>query len=128
MIILVHTHVFTADKWKLARVWSFGIFNSYRRKTGQVHPRGEILSPGDYHLVLGIFVYNEAGKILISKRAPEKSTDPDRWESTLGSVSVGEGSLEGDCRELYEKTGLRSSIYLHRKNGCAAGANQTTAG
>jgi len=63
MIILVHTHVFTADKWKLGRVWSFGIFNSYRRKTGQVHPRGEILSPGDYHLVLGIVVYNEAGKI-----------------------------------------------------------------
>jgi len=59
---------------------------------------------------------------------PEKLTDPYRWESTVGSVSVGEGSLEGDCRELYEKTGLRSSIYLHRKNGCAAGANQTTAG
>lgn len=82
------------------------IYDSHRRKTGRLHKRGEILKPGDYHLVVGVAVYNRTGQILITKRSPEKRTDPGKWENTVGSVLAGEDSLAGACRELYEETGL----------------------
>lgn len=104
------------------------IYDNQRRKTGQVHLRGEILGPGDYHLAVGIVVYNGDGQILITKRAQEKSTDPGRWESTVGSVMAGEESLEGACRELYEETGILAAsqdmrlIYQTHGSGYSGGA------
>lgn len=91
---------------KLDKMELWDIYDSDRNKTGRLHRRGEVLTPGDYHLVVGIVVCNESGQVLITKRAADKLTDPDRWESTVGSVLAGEDSLQGAHRELYEETGL----------------------
>lgn len=104
------------------------IYDENRIKTGQVLPRDQMRSPDAYHLVVGIAVYNEAGQVLITKRAPEKPTDPGKWESTAGAVIAGENSLEGACRELYEETGISAApedmvlVYQTRGAGHSGGA------
>lgn len=104
------------------------IYDRDRRKTGRLHRRGEILQPGDYHLVVGIVVYNGSGQVLITKRDPKKSMDPGRWESTVGSVLAGEDSHSGARRELWEETGLDAAegdlrlIYQTLGSGHSGGA------
>ena len=82
------------------------VYDRERRKTGRLHQRGKVLNPGDYHLVVGIVVYNGAGQVLITKRSADKPTAPGKWESTVGSVVAGADSLAGACRALWEETGL----------------------
>ncbi|MBE6714061.1 MAG: NUDIX domain-containing protein [Ruminococcaceae bacterium] len=79
-----------------------------RNKTGRVHRRGEILSRGDYHLVVHVWIKNSRGEFLITKRAPNKGW-PNMWETTGGSALVGDDSLAAALREVREETGLSLS-------------------
>lgn len=68
--------------------------------------RGTELPRGQYHLIVDIWVQNAEGKLLVTKRAEEKSY-AHLWENTAGSVLAGEDSESAAVRELAEETGIR---------------------
>ena len=60
---------------------------------------------GDYHLVVHVWLMNEKGEFLLTKRAPNKGF-PGMWECTGGSALAGDDSLTAAIREAKEETGL----------------------
>jgi 8-oxo-dGTP diphosphatase len=85
------------------------LYDEKRNSIGQIHTRGIEVPSGKYHIVVEIFTVNIDGKILLTQRDPAK-TYPLLWESTGGSITTGETSLEGAVRELREETGLNVTI------------------
>ena len=83
------------------------IYDRERRPTGRTHLRGTTWHRGEYGLVACVWVYDGHGKLLLTKRAPEKSF-PGTWENSGGAVRAGETSLQAVVRELYEETGIRA--------------------
>ena len=81
------------------------IYDKERRLTGRTHLRGTTWQRGEYGLVACVWVYDGHGKLLLTKRAPEKSF-AGTWENSGGAVRAGETSLEAVARELYEETGI----------------------
>ncbi|MBT2730432.1 NUDIX domain-containing protein [Bacillus sp. ISL-75] len=88
------------------------LYDKNRIKTDRIHKRGTPLAEGDYHIVVHVWIRNNKGKILLTKRHQDK-THPDLWECTGGSILVGEDSIEGALREVKEEIG----ISLLRSNG-----------
>lgn len=82
------------------------IYDADRRKTGKRHLRGTRWLPGQYGLVVCIWVYDGRGNILLTRRAPEKSF-AGTWENSGGAARAGEDSRTAIVRELYEETGIR---------------------
>lgn len=81
------------------------IYDKERRLTGKVHPRGTPWGKGEYGLVVCVWVYDGRGKLLLTRRAPEK-TFAGTWENSGGAAQAGESSLEAITRELREETGI----------------------
>jgi len=81
------------------------VYDAQRNLTGRFHPRGQYLAEGDYHLVVHIWMQNQEGKFLITKRSPNKGY-PNTWETTGGSALAGDDSLTAALREVQEETGL----------------------
>ncbi len=86
------------EKWDL--------YTKDRVKTGREHIRGERLPEGLFHLVVHVWLKNSEGRYLISQRSPDRPTFPLMWETTGGSVLMGEDSLEGAVREVREELGI----------------------
>lgn len=84
-------------------VWD--LVDENKRPINKLHTRGEAQQPGEYHVVVEILTVNADGRILLTQRDAEK-TYPLLWETTGGSVTAGESSLQGAVRELAEETGL----------------------
>ena len=81
------------------------VYDANRNKTGRTHRRGDPIPPGDYHLV--VFIWLRSGdKYFITQRAPEKEVGPLIWEVTGGSALAGEDSLTAALREVKEETGI----------------------
>ena len=59
-------------------------------------------------MVACVWVYNDEGQLLLTRRAPEKSFSG-TWENSGGAVKAGENSLQAITRELYEETGIRAA-------------------
>lgn len=83
------------------------IYDKDRNRTGRVHVRGTRWNPGEYGLVVCVWVYDGKGKLLLTRRAPEKSF-PGTWENSGGAVQAGETSRQAIARELFEETGIRA--------------------
>lgn len=83
------------------------IYDKDRNLTGRTHLRGTRWKKGEYGMVACVWVYDGKGKILLTKRAPEK-TFAGTWENSGGAVRAGENSLEAIQRELFEETGIRA--------------------
>ena len=83
------------------------IYDRNRRPTGRVHVRGTRWEPGEYGLVVCVWVYDGEGKLLLTRRAPEKSF-PGTWENPGGAAIAGESSRQAIARELFEETGIRA--------------------
>lgn len=81
------------------------VYDEGRKKTGKTHVRGVPMPEGDYHLVSDIWVINESGQVLITRRHPKKAYGL-MWECSGGAVLAGETSLQGAVRELLEETGI----------------------
>ena len=88
------------------------VYDENRNLVGRTHRRGDPLEPGDYHLVVHVWMQNSKGELLITKRSPNKGY-PNMWESTGGSALAGDDSLTAALREVREETGLT----LDPKNG-----------
>ena len=81
------------------------VYDKDRRLTGKVHRRGTPWKKGEYGLVVCVRVYDGKGKLLLTRRAPEKSF-AGTWENSGGAAQAGETSLQAICRELREETGI----------------------
>ncbi|MDR1465671.1 MAG: NUDIX domain-containing protein [Oscillospiraceae bacterium] len=84
-------------------IWD--VYDAKRRPSGRTHRRGDPLPPGEYHLVVHVWVRNSRGELLTTQRAPTKGY-PLFWECTAGSAAAGEDSLAAAVREVKEETGL----------------------
>ena len=84
------------------------VYDKERNLTGRVHRRGTYWKRGEYGLVVCVWVYDGNGKILMTRRAPEKSS-PGTWENSGGAAKAGETSLQAIARELFEETGIRAA-------------------
>lgn len=83
------------------------IYDENRNLTGQVHRRGTPWKPGEYGLVVCVWVYDGRGHLLLTRRAKEKSF-AGTWENSGGAAKAGETSRQAIARELFEETGIRS--------------------
>ena len=81
------------------------VYDENRNLTGRLHRRGDFLEPGEYHLVVHVWMLNSRGEFLLTKRSPNKGF-PNMWESTGGSALAGDDSLTAALREVMEETGL----------------------
>ena len=84
------------------------IYDKDRRLTGRVHKRGTRWEAGEYGLVVCVWVHDGKGKLLLTRRAPQKSF-PGTWENSGGAVKAGETSRQAIVRELFEETGIRAT-------------------
>lgn len=83
------------------------IYDAQRNRTGKIHRRGTPWKKGEYGFVVCVWVYDGEGRILMTRRAPEKSF-PGTWENSGGAARAGETSIQAIVRELYEETGIRA--------------------
>ena len=81
------------------------VYDKDRRLTGKRHLRGSRWGKGEYGLVVCVWVADGAGKVLLTRRAPEKSF-AGTWENSGGAAQAGETSRQAIARELYEETGI----------------------
>lgn len=84
-------------------------------KKGRVMVRGDQIQPGDYHLVVHVWIKNDKGEYLIQKRSHTVEQWPGVWAATGGSVIVGEDSLSGAVREVEEEMGLALDRSIFRR-------------
>lgn len=83
------------------------IYDENRNLTGRVHRRGSQWKPGEYGVVVCVWVYDGAGHLLLTRRAKGKSF-AGTWENSGGAVKAGETSRQAVARELFEETGIRA--------------------
>lgn len=84
------------------------IYDENRCLTGRVHQRGTPWQPGEYGLVVCVWVYDGKGHFLLTRRAAGKSF-AGTWENSGGAAQAGESSLQAIARELFEETGIQAS-------------------
>ena len=71
------------------------VFDENGIPTGKTALRGRsVLAPGEYHLVVHIWVISKSGLFLIQRRADEKKLMPGEWAATGGAAVAGEDSLK----------------------------------
>lgn len=83
------------------------IYDKDRNLTGRVHTRGTSWGPGEYGLVVCVWVYDGRGHLLLTRRAKGKSF-AGTWENSGGAAKAGETSRQAIARELFEETGIRA--------------------
>ena len=103
-------------------IWD--ILNENGVATGKTTVRGKcFLKPGEYHLVVHIWIVSSDGKILIQRRSDSKKLMPGEWAATGGAAISGESSFVAAKRELFEELGIHSTeetlkkiLHLKRRN------------
>jgi isopentenyldiphosphate isomerase len=90
------------------------LYNGKREKINKKHLRSDVnkLNPGEYHIVVNIWIINDQNKIIITQRHPQKEF-PLKWECSGGSIIAGEDSITGALREVEEEIGIK----LKKENG-----------
>ena len=91
------------------------LFNAKREKINKFHLRsGDLneLIPGEYHIVVNVWIMNDKNELLFTQRHPDK-TFPLKWECIGGSLIAGEDSITGALREVEEEIGIK----LKNENG-----------
>lgn len=83
------------------------IYDENRNLTGRVHKRGTPWNPGEFGVVVCVWVYDGRGHLLLTRRAKGKSF-AGTWENSGGAVKAGETSRQAIARELFEETGIRA--------------------
>ena len=85
------------------------VLDSRGNRTGKTVARGMgVLKPGEYHLVVHIWIISSDGRILIQRRSTERKLMPGEWAATSGSVISGESSFKAAQRELAEELGIKA--------------------
>ena len=84
------------------------VYDENRCLTGRVHRRGTPWQPGEYGLVVCVWVYDGFGHLLLTRRSKGKSF-AGTWENSGGAAQAGETSRQAIARELFEETGIRAA-------------------
>lgn len=92
--------------------------------TGRTTVRGKcFLKPGEYHLVVHIWIVSPDGRFLIQRRSDSKKLMPGEWAATGGAAISGENSFTAAKRELFEELSIDSTqetikkiLHLKRRN------------
>lgn len=67
----------------------------------------DIHAKGLWHRAALVLAFETSGKILLQKRGPNVSTNPNRWDvSAAGHVDSGEDYEQAAVRELHEELGI----------------------
>lgn len=83
------------------------VLDEYGHRTGRTVMRGQgRLKPGEYHLVVHIWIISDNGKFLLQRRAENKKLMPGEWAATGGAAVAGENSQSAARRELFEELGI----------------------
>jgi isopentenyldiphosphate isomerase len=83
------------------------VYDENRQPTGRFHRRGQPMGPGDYHLVVHIWIRNSAGEYLIQRRQLTKPYLPGMWDCAVaGAAQAGDDSRGAALREIREEIGL----------------------
>lgn len=83
-----------------------------RQPLGRTHLRGDELDPNTFHTVIEVFTFDPDGKLLLSKRHPDKKY-PLLWEGTGGSILTGETSRQGAFRETIKHETYFLDVYVY---------------
>jgi len=89
----------------MAELWD--IFDEYGNKTERLHERGKPLQAGDFHLYVEVWIMNQKGEFLASKRTPDRGSF---WHTTCGCAVTSEDSLTAALREVWEEIGVVLNI------------------
>lgn len=81
------------------------LYDLERNPLNKTHKRGVPLQDEEYHIVTDVWTVREDGKVLITKRHPDKIWG-NKWECTGGSALAGETSKQSTLRELQEEVGI----------------------
>ncbi|SCP97647.1 NUDIX hydrolase [Anaerobium acetethylicum] len=85
------------------------LYDADRCQLNKVHVRGNAIEEQQYHIVVGAWIINSKGQILLTLRHHSKQNYPNLWENTGGSVLAGESSIQGIIRELSEEVGIAAA-------------------
>ncbi|MBQ4119345.1 MAG: NUDIX domain-containing protein [Clostridia bacterium] len=84
--------------------------------TGKTVARGRyFLKPGEYHLVVHIWIISTGGRFLLQRRSDRKKLMPGEWAATGGAAISGESSFTAANRELFEELGIASNEQTLKK-------------
>ena len=85
----------------------FDILDENGNKTGKIKLRKEVHRDGDWHKAVHIWMFNEAGEVLLQRRCATKDSDPNMLDmSCAGHLVAGDDSLAGAIRELKEELNI----------------------
>ncbi len=104
--ILIHHK--TQDRVNEMAEW-YEIYTKERIPTGKTRARYEMLRDGEYRLGAEIWIFHPDGRLMVTKRHPEKREYPGLWECTGGFVCAGETTKDTILREVREEIGLSLS-------------------
>ena len=92
------------------------VFDSFGNPTGKKIARGTgILKPGEFHLVVHIWVVSSDGRVLIQRRSDERKLMPGEWAATRGAAIAGESSFQAVKRELFEELGTEARLAVQSR-------------
>lgn len=90
-------------------IWD--LYDHNRNKTWKTHRRGDMLKPGEYHLVVHVCIFNSKNQLLIQRRQPWKRGWPNMWDVTVGGSAIaGDDSQSAAMRETKEEIGLELDL------------------
>ena len=101
------------------------LYDENRVPLGRTAERGGPLVPGEYRTVVHVCAFDSRGRLLIQRRAEEKTLWPGRWDVSVGGgVDAGETSRQAAEREFREELGypldlgdLRQSVTVNFDGG-----------
>ena len=85
------------------------VIDEQGNKTGEVVSRNEAHAKGILHRTVHVWIINQAGEVLIARRAPEKETNANKWgvSSVAGHVRSGEEPIDAALAEVREEIDLK---------------------
>ena len=87
------------------------IYDENRNRTGKIIERGKNWGNEKYHLIIHVAIFDSKSRMLIQKRATQKSAWPDLWDiSCGGSAIAGEDSRMAAEREVMEELGIKIDL------------------
>lgn len=93
----------------------YDILDVLRRRTGKKRPRGERMQENEYRDGAEIWVFHTDGRLMVTRRHPEKDAHPGKWECTGGLVRSGDSTFETILRETEEEIGIAFDPHEIRK-------------
>lgn len=84
------------------------LFDENKRPLGIRRLRGEPILEGEYIWIVCCWICDGRGRLLLTKRSPEKLIAPGFWENTGGAARAGETGRQAIAREVFEETGIRA--------------------